>query len=108
MAVTFIKRKSDGMTDRGGERDGAGRPAGSPNRATVDQKARLCEIARMHAATAIDALAEIAESGQSESARIAAACAILDRGYGKPNEARYVQYSMSDEEDFDGIFGVRL
>jgi hypothetical protein len=62
----------------------------------------------MHAATAIDALAEIAESGQSESARIAAACAIPDRGYGKPNEARYVQYSMSDEKDFDGIFGVRL
>jgi hypothetical protein len=107
MAVTFIKQKSNGMTDRGGKRDGAGRPAGSPNRATVDQKMRLCELARQHAATAIDALAEIAESGQAESARIAAACAILDRGYGKPNEARYVPYTPAGE-DVDPFDFVRL
>ena len=65
------------MNEHGGHRRGSGRPAGSPNRATVDQKARLYELARQHAGTAIEALAE---SGQTESARIAAACAILDRG----------------------------
>jgi hypothetical protein len=95
------------MNEHGGHRQGAGQPAGSPNRATVDLKMRLCELARQHAGTAIETLAEIAESGQAESARIAAACAILDRGYGRPAEARYVQYSPADE-DVDPLDFVRL
>ena len=74
------------MTKHGGQRDGAGRPAGTPNRATVDQKATLSELAREHTAAAFDALTDICENGLSESARVAAATAILDRGYGKPRE----------------------
>jgi hypothetical protein len=101
MAVTFIKRKSYSMTDRGGKRDGAGRPSGSPNRATVDQMARLSELARQHAGAAIEALAQVAESGQTETARIAAACAILDRGYGKPREATSAQYRRQGAGIFD-------
>jgi hypothetical protein len=63
------------MAERGGKREGAGRPKGSPNRATVDAKMRLAELAKQHAATAIETLAEIAENGQTDQARIAAACA---------------------------------
>ena len=94
------------MTDRGGKRDGAGRPPGALNHATVDQKARLYELARQHAGTAIEALAQVAESGQTESARIAAACAILDRGYGKPREATPGQYKRQSGSIFDLTFGA--
>jgi hypothetical protein len=91
------------MADRGGKRDGAGRPAGSRNRATVDMKARLSELARQHAPKAIEALASIAENGQSETARVTAACAILDRGYGKPREAGFAQYQPRGQSDFDDL-----
>ena len=89
------------MSEHGGKGAGAGRPSGSLNRATVDQKTRLSELARQHAGTAIEALAQVAESGQTETARIAAACAILDRGYGKPREATSAQYRRQGESVFD-------
>lgn len=41
-------------------------------------------LARSHSETAISALAGIAQNGQSESARVAASVALLDRGWGKP------------------------
>ena len=69
----------------------------------MDLKARLSELARQHAGTAIEALAEIAETGLSETARIAAACAILDRGYGKPREAGLSQYQQRGEGMFDDL-----
>ena len=70
----------------GGRRPGAGRPAGRRNKATQHQKATLSELAREHAQVAIDALADVARSGESESARVSAACALLDRGFGKPRQ----------------------
>jgi hypothetical protein len=74
------------MTSRGGAREGAGRPAGTPNRATADMKARLSELARQHTQIALDALIDVCENGLNETARISAATAILDRGFGKPRE----------------------
>jgi hypothetical protein len=68
----------------GGRRDGAGRKQGSSNRATKEQKRTLSEMAREHTDTALAALAEVAASGSTDSARVAAAVAILDRGYGRP------------------------
>ena len=41
-------------------------------------------LARSHSETAISALAGIAQNGTSESARVAAAEALLNRGWGKP------------------------
>jgi hypothetical protein len=41
-------------------------------------------IARQHTETAIAALGEICRNGENEGARIAAANALLDRGWGKP------------------------
>ena len=87
------------MTSRGGAREGAGRPVGSPNRATVDMKVRLSELARQHSSTALDALVDVCENGQSDSARIAAATALLDRGFGRPREAGLTQYTAPSPLD---------
>ena len=78
------------MAKRGGARPGAGRPKGSRNRATDQHKATLEELARSYTEVAIQALVNIAQAGESESARVSAASAILDRGYGKPHQATSV------------------
>ena len=72
------------MASHGGMREGSGRPAGAVNRATSELKLNLSELARQHTNDALDTLVEVMKSGQSDAARIAAATAILDRGYGRP------------------------
>lgn len=72
---------------RGGKREGAGRPAGSENIDTAQARRALAELASGHVQTALSALADIAAHGQSEGARVSAACAILDRCYGRPRQA---------------------
>ena len=62
-----------------GERRG-GRKKGTPNKATKE----IRELAREYTIEALEALYEIATGGESEAARVSAANAILDRGYGKP------------------------
>lgn len=87
------------MSERGGKRDGAGRPPGAVNKATADAKARLSQLARQHTDVAFAALVNIAENGQAEGARITAACAILDRAFGKPREAGMTQYQVPNPLD---------
>lgn len=72
---------------RGGRRPGAGRPQGGKSRATKQAKATLSDLAKAHTATALQVLVDVAKKGESESARVAAANAILDRAYGKPSQA---------------------
>ena len=72
------------MASHGGMREGSGRPLGATNKATSELKLNLSELAREHTNDAVDTLLEVMKSGQSDSARIAAANAVLDRGYGKP------------------------
>ena len=72
---------------RGGARAGAGRPAGAENRDTAAMRAALADLLDGHVQTAIGALSEIARGGQSEAARVSAACAILDRVFGRPAQA---------------------
>lgn len=72
---------------RGGARKGAGRPIGGISKATRSQKATLSELARAHTSTALGVLVEVAKKGESESARVAAANALLDRAYGKPSQS---------------------
>jgi hypothetical protein len=57
----------------------SGNPGGKPKELKGIQ-----ELARVHAPTAIETLARIARTGKSESARVGAATALLDRGYGRP------------------------
>lgn len=58
---------------------GAGRKKATPNKTAVE----IREIARLHAEAAIAALARMAESADTDSARIAAIKELLDRGLGK-------------------------
>ncbi len=72
---------------RGGRREGAGRPAGTRSAATKDQIANISTLAKMHAEEALAALVHVARFGESEAARVSAANAVLDRAYGKPQQA---------------------
>ena len=72
------------MANHGGYRNGAGRPAGSKNRASSDKKRCLTHIARQYTQQAIEVLIDVALTGRTDAARVSAASAILDRGYGKP------------------------
>ncbi len=76
------------MNAHGGKRDGAGRPAGRVS----EVKVRLSQLAREHSDAAFKTLVDICENGTSEGARIKAAVALLDRGFGKPREADFSQY----------------
>jgi hypothetical protein len=68
----------------------SGNPGGRPKAAHSIQ-----ELARKHAPEAIKRLGQIVETGDSHSAVVAAANAILDRAYGKPP-----QFSASDAGTF--------
>lgn len=84
--MNLIKSKSNA----GGKRAGAGRKKGSVDRATAEQKATLMEVARTHTETAINVLVQVAQASESDAARVSAANAILDRGYGKPSQSHEV------------------
>ena len=99
---------------RGGKREGAGRKKGSEDRrprsspviiATAQQKRELREAAREFTDDALKTLAEICKEGQSESARVSAACALLDRGYGKPTQQVETgspgEFSRMTDEELD-------
>lgn len=74
------------MPSRGGKREGAGRPKGARDAATAEQGATIADLARAHTDVALSALVYIATAGESEAARVAAANALLDRGYGKASQ----------------------
>ena len=48
---------------------------------------KLRSLARGHTALSIKVLAGIAQNGQNDAARVAAAMALLDRGWGRPPQA---------------------
>ena len=72
---------------RGGKRVGAGRPKGSVTKSTAQARGQISEIARKHTKVAMGVLVAVAQSSESDAARVTAAIAILDRGYGKPPQA---------------------
>ena len=59
----------------------SGNPGGRPK-----SLAPLRELARAHAAAAIEELARLAVHAKNETARIAAIRELLDRGFGKPTQ----------------------
>jgi hypothetical protein len=80
----------------GGKRDGAGRPVGAVSAAKV----RLSQLAREHSDAAFATLVDVCENETSEGARISAAVALLDRGYGKLRQAftrEYEEPSLLDD-----------
>lgn len=75
---------------RGGSKPGerrGGRKKGTSNKATREVKQSLEILAQGHADTALQALVDVARKGESEAARVSAAVAILDRGFGRPRQA---------------------
>ena len=98
---------------RGGKRAGAGRKKGSNDRkprsppviiAKAQEKRELREAARQYTGEALRTLAAICNEGQSEAARVSAACALLDRGYGKPTQ----QVETGSPGDFTGMSDAEL
>ena len=99
---------------RGGKRDGAGRKKGSKDTkprsspviiAPAQEKRELREAARQFTEDALKTLAAICNQGQSEAARVSAACALLDRGYGKPTQQLETgspgEFSRMTDEELD-------
>jgi hypothetical protein len=72
---------------RGGKREGAGRPWGSKNKRTKAQKEALSKLAQLHGPKVIRQLVELATTAESDAVRIMACREILDRAYGKPEQA---------------------
>src|SRR5215469_6312573 len=64
------------------EKGRSGNPGGRPK-----GHGDLRELARQHTEDALATLVEICRNGENEGARIAAANALLDRGWGKPTVA---------------------
>ena len=99
---------------RGGKREGAGRKKGSKDTrprsspviiAPAQEKRELREAARQFTEDALKTLAAICNDGQSEAARVSAACALLDRGYGKPTQQLETgspgEFSRMTDEELD-------
>lgn len=78
----------------GGKRARAGRKPGPVSAA----KRELADLAKAHAAAALQTLVSIhSDTGQSAAARVSAAVAILDRGYGRP--AQMLANTGKDDPD---------
>jgi hypothetical protein len=74
------------MAAKGHPKSG-GRKAGAKNVATREAKLALEALAQQHSEAALGALVDVMNNSVSPAARVAAAVAILDRGYGKPRQA---------------------
>ena len=72
-------------------RKGAGRPKGARNKVLVDIK-NACQ---MHGEAMVAELVRLAGAAESESARVAAAKEVLDRGYGKAQQGVTVDGNVS-------------
>ena len=77
----------------GGKREGAGRPAGSKHRSTPDQNERITELAKTHCELALQVLVDVASKGKTDSARVSAANALLDRAFGRPSVHPHMEVS---------------
>jgi hypothetical protein len=78
-----LDEQSSLIKPHGGKRPGAGRKRGTRTRKTIE----IQEAAKKYAGDMIKALVDVALNSESDSARVAAANALLDRGYGKPRQA---------------------
>jgi|HubBroStandDraft_6_1064221.scaffolds.fasta_scaffold67085_2 hypothetical protein len=89
---------------RGGRRPNSGRRKGSKNkrlrRMLAIDGVHVSELARQHTEEAVRELVEVMRTSKSEPARISAATALLDRGWGKPT----VQVDVSARSRVDLVY----
>lgn len=79
-----------------------GRIPGKPNKATAE----IRDLAQQYTEEALQKLAEVMRTGVSEQARVAAACAILDRGHGRP--AQTIHATHRHEVDPEAVTDAEL
>lgn len=76
------EKESKKIKRRGGRREGAGRPAGAPNKLTRPLK----ELAAQYTEDSIHTLVTLLDHAESEQVRLQAANSLLDRGHGRPRQ----------------------
>lgn len=77
----------------------SGNPNGRPKKALDTER-----LAQEHAEQAIAALVEVMNCKKAVAvARVQAAQAILDRGFGKPNQAIKAEHTLTLNEAFEGV-----
>ena len=81
------------MSGHGGARPGAGRPNGSQNKVTLEVR----ELALEHGPTALKNLVTLSQKAKSESVRLAAIREVLDRAYGRPQQALEIMSPTPEE-----------
>jgi len=92
--------------EHGGKRAGAGRPLGARNKATTTEYSGITKMAKNFGERAIKALLDIAENSESDSARVSAAVALLNRGYGRPRLASEASEVLESRPTVIQIVGV--
>jgi len=89
-ALIQKNRNMEGIKDTRWAKGQSGNPGGRPK-----GWKRLQELCRENTETALRALVEVASDGNANSgARVAAACALLDRGYGRPVQQLRVEQEV--------------
>ena len=78
-----------------------GRRKGTPNKTTAE----LRGAAQQYTLAALEGLAQIARTSESDAAKVSAWKAILDRGYGKPAQALQLG---ADPDSMPVVFNMRL
>ena len=87
------------MAELGGRREGAGRKPGSLNKATAEVRGLALE----YDPAAVKELARLSENAASETARVSACNAILERAYGKSLAGRPVVLDLPDTASVEGV-----
>ena len=72
----------------------SGNPGGRPK-----EIKEIKALAQKHGAAAIEALASVLKNGKTDAARVAAATALLERGFGKPMQP----IEVGQPGEFEGL-----
>lgn len=99
-ATTGISGRAVGVVNlRSWQPGTSGNPRGRSKR-----DAEIAELARAHTAEALQTLANImGDEAAPPSARVSAASAILDRGWGRPPQSLDVEHKLSLGEEFEAF-----